>query len=110
MTKADKISLGKRMNAVRKDRQFTADALSEICGVDPVYIRMIESGARTPSMSMFIKVCNTLRVSPSYLLSESLDENTEDRITALSDIVRNLAPKNVEIVAATVEAMIEKMD
>ena len=37
--------LGKRINAVRKDRGLTADRLSEMCNINATYLRQIEGNA-----------------------------------------------------------------
>ena len=110
MTKADNIALGKRVNAIRKEQQISSNALSEKCSVEPTYIRMIESGARTPSMSLFIKICNALHISPSYLLSDSLDASIENQYDALCSRMRELTPKQAEMAAAMVETMIDKLE
>lgn len=60
--------LGKRINEVRKDRGFTADKLSELCNINATYLRQIEGGVKMPSLPVFIDICNSLRISPDYLL------------------------------------------
>ena len=110
MTKADAKALGKRMNAVRKDQQVSSNALGEKCSVEPTYIRMIESGTRTPSMALFIKVCNALHISPGYLLTDSLDAGANDQYDALCNRLRELTPKQIEMISAMIEAMIDKLE
>jgi transcriptional regulator with XRE-family HTH domain len=110
VTKADKVSLGKRLNAVRKEQQISANALSEKCSVDPVYIRMIERGSRTPSMSVFIDICNALRVSPGYLLADSMDLKSDEQIDGLCRQMKELTPRNLEMVTALIETALEKME
>ena len=67
--------LGRRINMVRKDRRLTADKLSELCNINATYLRQIEGGAKMPSLSVFIGICNALKVSPDYLLQDVLVEN-----------------------------------
>ena len=64
--------LGKRINEVRKDRGFTADKLSELCNINATYLRQIEGGVKMPSLPVFIDICNSLRISPDYLLQDEL--------------------------------------
>ena len=45
----EKNGLGKRINAVRKDRGLTADRLSEMCNINATYLRQIEGGVKRPS-------------------------------------------------------------
>ena len=42
----EKNGLGKRINAVRKDRGLTADRLSEMCNINATYLRQIEGGVK----------------------------------------------------------------
>ena len=46
----EKNELGKRINAVRKDRGLTADWLSEMCNINATYLRQIEGGVKMPSL------------------------------------------------------------
>ena len=110
MTKAKAKAFGKRLNALRKEQQVSSNALSEKCSVEPNYIRMIECGSRTPSMSVFIKLCNALSASPGYLLSDSLVAKEEEKFDVLCNRMRELTPKQLEMATAMIEAMIEKME
>lgn len=110
VTKAERTALGKRLNTVRKERNLSSNALSEQCAVDPVFIRMIESGARSPSLSVFIKICNSLRVSPGYLLADCLETDGDEQYTAMCNRIRELTPKQAEMVMAMIETMIEKLE
>ena len=71
----EKNGLGKRINAVRKDRGLTADRLSEMCNINATYLRQIEGGVKMPSLSVFIDICKALKISPDYLLQDELEEN-----------------------------------
>ena len=66
----DKKLLGKRINTARKDRGWTSERLSEACNINATYLRQIESGAKTPSLQVFVTLCSTLNVSPTYLLAD----------------------------------------
>ena len=68
-------ALGIRIHETRKKAGITSDKLAELCGVGPVHIRKIESGAKSPSIHLFVRICNALRVSPEYLLQDSLEDN-----------------------------------
>ena len=70
----EKNGLGKRINAVRKDRGLTADRLSEMCNINATYLRQIEGGVKMPSLPVFIDICKALKISPDYLLQDELEE------------------------------------
>ena len=42
-------ALGKRINQLRKSKGLTSEQLSELCGVNAVHIRRIESGGACPA-------------------------------------------------------------
>ena len=60
----EKNGLGKRINAVRKDRGLTADRLSEMCNINATYLRQIVGGVKMPSLPVFIDICKALKISP----------------------------------------------
>ena len=64
----DKKLLGRRINLARKDKGLTSEKLSEACNINATYLRQIEAGSRSPSLPMFISICEHLSVSPSYVL------------------------------------------
>ena len=110
VTKEENVLLGKRMNAVRKEKRISSNELSEQCEIDPVYVRMIERGVRTPSLSVFIKICNSLRVSPGYLLAGSLESENEGQYGAIFERMKELTPKQTDMVTAMIETMLEKLE
>jgi len=52
----EKKGLGKRINSTRKDRNLTADRLSELCNINATYLRQIEGGVKMPSLPVFIDI------------------------------------------------------
>ena len=61
----DKKLLGKRINIARKERGWTSERLSEACNINATYLRQIESGAKVPSLQVFVLLCEALKVSPT---------------------------------------------
>ena len=87
----EKNGLGKRINAVRKDRGLTADRLSEMCNINATYLRQIEGGVKMPSLPVFIDICKALKISPDYLLQDELEENEKKKV------IKNLHKLNIPI-------------
>lgn len=100
-------SLGKRLNAIRKDRGFTADKLSELCNINATYLRQIEGGTKVPSLPVFIDICNALKISPDYLLHDHLIENEVSSIKELEELWENVLPSRQELAIAMVRAALE---
>ena len=51
-------TLGFRIREQRKAHGMTSEQLAELCNVGAVHIRKIESGEKTPSLNLFIRLCN----------------------------------------------------
>jgi len=68
----DRKALGQRIRIARKDCGLTGEKLAERCSINATYLRQLESGAKIPSLPLFISLCIELRVSPDYLLSGEL--------------------------------------
>ena len=100
--------LGRRINMARKDRGFTADKLSELCNINATYLRQIESGLKTPSLPIFIAICNALKISPDYLLQDVLVENEISRIKELAERWEGTSPKEQEIATAMIRAVLDR--
>ena len=100
--------LGRRINEVRKDRGFTADGLSELCHINATYLRQIEGGVKMPSLSVFIDICNALKISPDYLLQDVLVENEVSKIKELAELWKSTSPSEQEIATAIIRAVLER--
>ncbi|MDC7289147.1 helix-turn-helix domain-containing protein [Blautia schinkii] len=99
--------LGKRINEVRKDRQLTAEQLSEICSINATYLRQIEGGVKVPSMPVFLSICKALKISPDYLLQDELEENEISTIREIAELWKEASPSKQELVFAMIKAVLE---
>lgn len=99
--------LGKRINMVRKSRGLTAERLSELCNVNATYLRQIEGGTKVPSLPVFINICNALRISPDYLLQDSLADNEISKIRELTELWEKTSPSEQEIVGVMIQAVLD---
>lgn len=103
----EKKNLGRRINTVRKDRGLTSERLSELCHINATYLRQIEGGAKTPSLPVFIDICNSLEVSPDYLLRDELVSNEVSRIHGLTKLWEKASLSQQEIATAMLQAALE---
>ena len=92
--------LGKKIKFEREKNKYTQFQLSCLIGVSPNFLGDIERGVKLPSLETLIKLCNTLKLSLDYLLSDSLDnvvsdENvtvyTDKQMNILKNIVKNIS-------------------
>ena len=100
--------LGKRINMARKERGYTADRLSELCSINATYLRQIEGGTKVPSLPVFINICNTLKISPDYLLRDSLTDNDIRKIRELTELWESTPPSQQERASAMIRAVLER--
>ena len=102
-----KQALGKRINQLRKNKGLTSEQLSELCEVNAVHIRRIESGGSLPSFTLFVKICNVLGTSADYLLGELLNHPViPDNVKQLGKQLKHLSPEQMEMINEMVEVMI----
>ena len=100
----DKKLLGRQINRARKDRGLTSEKLSEACNINATYLRQIESGAKTPSLPIFVSICRELKVSPSYLLVDVLPDTEIRDMDMLLELWQTATPKQIKIITAMVKS------
>lgn len=106
----DKKLLGKRINIARKDKGLTSEKLSELCNINATYLRQIESGAKMPSLPVFISICRELKVSPSYLLSDILADPEMQEMDVLSELWEKATPKQIKMVNSMIRSVLDNME
>lgn len=100
-------TFGKRINQLRKKKGYTSEQLSELCGVNAVHIRKIESGGSQPSFSLFLKICNALNVSSDFLLGDLLEHPVvPESVEQLHIQLKHLTPNQMEMISEMVEVLI----
>lgn len=65
--------LGKRIREYRKKMNWTQEQLSENAGISLSFLGHIERGSRKASIETIVSLSNAMKVSPHYLLQDSLD-------------------------------------
>lgn len=106
----DKKLLGKKINIARKDKGLTSEKLSELCSINATYLRQIESGAKMPSLPVFISICRELKVSPSFLLSDILTDPEIQEMDTLSDLWTKATPKQIKMVNSMIRSVLESIE
>ena len=81
--------IGERVKEARINKNYTQEELGDIIGVSKVSICGYETGNRTPTMAMFLKLSDALDVTVDYLLGKELKavfEEQEDYTVMVSQI------------------------
>lgn len=105
----DKVLLGKQIKKARKSRKLTAEKLAEMVGVQPTFIRQIESGAALPSLPVFTAMCNALQISPSFLLQGNVEDNELSSCVELMELWQTAAPAHTELISSMLKTALEKV-
>jgi len=106
----DREEFGRRLKKVRQEKRFSSEQLASLCKVNPVFIRQIETGARLPSLPVFVKLCNNLEVSPAYLLGNEVKiEVTGFGWKEMIQIQCNMTPGAQEITKDVLHSLIKNL-
>lgn len=83
----DKTLISKRIQQYRRFERLSQEALADMLEVSDTYIRKLESGERTPSLSLIMSLANVLNVTPNHLLlpASHFDDSTASNIMRLLD-------------------------
>ena len=103
----DKKLLGKKINLARKDIGLTSEKLSEMCNINATYLRQIESGAKMPSLPVFVSLCENLKVSPSYLLAEILPNPESQEMDILFELWKTATPKQIKLITSMIRGALD---
>ena len=57
--------------------------------------------------AVFIDICNSLRISPDYLLQDELEENEISKIKELEALWKDVSPSKQELAVAMIKAVLE---
>ena len=106
----DKLALGRRIYAARKEKGLTSKNLAELCNINATYLRQIENGTSTPSLPMFITVCQQLQVSPNYLLAADLGMLGCPTSEDLALMIEKASPRQAELMSAMIRSAMDVIE
>ena len=69
---------GERVKRQRILAQLTQEKLSQMAGISLSFLGHIERGTRKASLDTVVRLSNALKVSPNFLLQDSLDDGLLD--------------------------------
>lgn len=105
----DRKLLGRQINLARKDRGLTSKKLSEACNINATYLRQIESGAKMPSLPVFVTLCRELKVSPLYLPVEVLPDTEIKEMDTLLKLWQTATPQQIKMITAMVQSALDSL-
>lgn len=84
------VALGKRIRQQRKMLKMTQEELAVAAEVSTSYIGHIERGIKRCSLETLVAIANTLKVTPDFLLQDSLQSCTIGSTPGISDRTRSM--------------------
>lgn len=88
----DKERMGQKIKMARKEKGFTQEHLAELVGISNRTLNLMEKGKSGMTIETLIKFCNSLGVSPNYMLSYKSDNNS------LGDTLEGFTPNQKLII------------
>lgn len=102
--------MGKRIKEERLKNNLTQEQLAEAINVTGVYISHIESGSTKPSLETLIKISNALKITPDFLLYDSLYKSKEYIKDEIASLLNNCNEENLQLVVKLIKAVLEHQE
>ena len=106
----DKVAIGSRLREARNMVKLTQEQLAEKVGIGTTYISDIERGAKFPSLSLFIKIVDALRVSSDFILRGEIEAGKNCVYDDITRKLDGLTPKQRLGVADLIDAYIKNLN
>lgn len=90
------IMLGERIREKRKQLNFSQEQLSEMCGLSPAYVGIIERGNKKLSVSTLVKIANALKVNADYLLGDSIKCDNSEIIEKAARLLNDMDEDEIQ--------------
>lgn len=88
--------LGERIRQKRKQLNFSQEQLSEMCGLSPAYVGIIERGNKKLSVSTLVKIANALKVNADYLLGDSIKYDNSEIIEKAARLLNDMDEDEIQ--------------
>lgn len=107
MCKYDRVAMGKRIRARRKNMGISQKDLAELIGISDNHMSSIEKGANNTTLDVLIRLCEVLKTTPDFFLLGNMRTNnipqniyenlllcTEVDVKLVDHIVKYMAVEN----------------
>lgn len=78
-------NIGRKIKLARARVNFTQEQLAEKTSLSTRYISQLERGIAFGSATTITNICKTLRINPSFLFEDSIDENSSNLHDVMDD-------------------------
>jgi len=105
----EKVTLGKRLREARLKKGYTQQILANKADIGVVYLCEIERGLKMPSMSIFIKIIETLDISADYVLRDELTSGSAFILDEITGKLTGLTPQQRKAAADILDAYLKNI-
>lgn len=107
-SKEIQITIGKRIQKIRKSKGYTQLYFSESVDLSPNYFSDIERGKSSPRIDKLVAIINALDCSADDIFQDVINCGYRVRSSQLSERIEQLTPDEKEIALAILDAFIGK--
>ncbi|MBA0168486.1 transcriptional regulator [Pectobacterium zantedeschiae] len=104
------MDFGKRLSALRKNRQLTQAALAEKVGCHITMIRRYESNEVQPTLEIIRKLACALSVSADTLIFDEEERGPDDELRLQFEAISQFSPEEKAVAKVLLESLILKHD
>lgn len=100
------LEMGSRIRLRRRELRIKQAELAEVLEISNNHMSSIENGRQKPSLDVFIRICNHLRVTPDYLLL-----GTMHAYNIPQDILEQLrlcSPADIQLAKDFIELLVKR--
>lgn len=116
MTEKNKLEvskkIGNRIYQLRKSKKLSREKFAELCDISSQHVYYMENGDFLPGCITLIDICNRFSISPSQILMDSLDINTDILNESLQQDFLKLTKDDKifvqELLSSTIKLLINK--
>ena len=100
-------TFGADVKAARKAKHLTRKVLAEIVGIEWRYLANIENKGQHPSLQIFFELVSRYHISVDQFLFEDHADGKTTARRQLDTLLDGLSEKEIKIITATVQAMLD---
>ena len=98
--------MGNRIKSRRKELRIKQSELAESLDISNNHISSIENGREKPSLDMFLKICDELKVTPDYLLLGNVHANNVP--LNITEALLLCSDEDIELTSQFIELLVHR--
>lgn len=98
--------IGNRIKSLRRSRGYSQERLAEIVGINSKYLSSIERGEENPTLDLFLRLAQGLKVSIDQLFRTELEgQGSKELRRQLTRLIPQLKDEQLRQVVRILEAL-----